>query len=123
ALRGLAGAQRTGRRGLARNAAAARALPDTSARAGARASGRAVQRARRGGRGGARPRARRAAREPDAPRREPHPRPDRGTRPRPAGAGMRRYFSDVVVLARKDLVLEFRARDTLPAMLLFVVSV
>ena len=36
---------------------------------------------------------------------------------------MRRYFSDVVVLARKDLVLEFRARDTLPAMLLFVVSV
>src|SRR5205807_10381048 len=76
-----------------------------------------------GGRGGARPRARRAAREPYAPRREPHPRPDRGTRPRPAGAGMRRYFSDVAVLARKDLVLEFRARDTLPAMLLFVVSV
>jgi heme exporter protein B len=35
---------------------------------------------------------------------------------------MRRYFQDVVVLARKDLVLELRARDTLPAMLLFVVS-
>jgi heme exporter protein B len=35
---------------------------------------------------------------------------------------MRRYLQDVAVLARKDLVLELRARDTLPAMLLFVVS-
>ena len=35
---------------------------------------------------------------------------------------MRRYLQDVGVLARKDLVLELRARDTLPAMLLFVVS-
>jgi heme exporter protein B len=35
---------------------------------------------------------------------------------------MRRYASDVAVLARKDLTLELRARDTLPAMLLFVVS-
>ena len=35
---------------------------------------------------------------------------------------MRRYFQDVAVLARKDLVLELRARDTLPAMLLFVVA-
>ncbi len=35
---------------------------------------------------------------------------------------MRRYLGDVAVLARKDLVLELRARDTLPAMLLFVVS-
>jgi heme exporter protein B len=32
------------------------------------------------------------------------------------------YFADVVTLARKDLRLELRARDTLPAMLLFVVS-
>jgi heme exporter protein B len=32
------------------------------------------------------------------------------------------YLSDVGALARKDLVLELRARDTLPAMLLFVVS-
>ena len=32
------------------------------------------------------------------------------------------YLADVVTLARKDLVLELRARDTLPAMLLFVVS-
>ncbi len=35
---------------------------------------------------------------------------------------MRRYLVDVAVLARKDLLLELRARDTLPAMLLFVVS-
>jgi heme exporter protein B len=33
-----------------------------------------------------------------------------------------RYFSDVVTLARKDLRLELRSRDTLPALLLFVVS-
>jgi heme exporter protein B len=33
-----------------------------------------------------------------------------------------RYFSDVRALARKDLLLELRARDTLPAMLLFVVA-
>jgi heme exporter protein B len=32
------------------------------------------------------------------------------------------YFGDVVALLRKDLVLELRARDTLPAMLLFVVA-
>jgi heme exporter protein B len=33
-----------------------------------------------------------------------------------------RYFADVTTLARKDILLEFRSRDTLPAMLLFVVS-
>jgi heme exporter protein B len=33
------------------------------------------------------------------------------------------YLADVGALARKDLLLELRARDTLPAMLLFVVSV
>ena len=32
------------------------------------------------------------------------------------------YFADVGTLARKDLLLELRARDTLPAMLLFVLS-
>lgn len=32
------------------------------------------------------------------------------------------YLGDVAVLARKDLLLELRARDTVPAMLLFVVS-
>ena len=35
---------------------------------------------------------------------------------------MRRYLIDVAGLARKDLLLELRARDTLPAMLLFVIS-
>jgi len=33
------------------------------------------------------------------------------------------YFADVRALARKDLLLELRARDTLPAMLLFVMAV
>ena len=32
------------------------------------------------------------------------------------------YFHDVATLTRKDLLLELRARDTVPAMLLFVVS-
>ena len=32
------------------------------------------------------------------------------------------YLADVGALARKDLLLELRARDTLPAMLLFVLS-
>jgi heme exporter protein B len=32
------------------------------------------------------------------------------------------YFADVGALARKDLLLELRSRDTVPAMLLFVVS-
>ena len=32
------------------------------------------------------------------------------------------YFADVRALLRKDLLLELRARDTLPAMLLFVVA-
>ncbi len=35
---------------------------------------------------------------------------------------MRGYVADVTALARKDLLLELRARDTLPAMLLFVVA-
>jgi len=35
---------------------------------------------------------------------------------------MTAYLGDVAALARKDLLLELRARDTLPAMLLFVVS-
>src|SRR5438876_7944369 len=34
-----------------------------------------------------------------------------------------RYLADVRALTRKDLLLELRARDTLPAMLLFVVAV
>ena len=35
---------------------------------------------------------------------------------------MRGYVADVAALARKDILLELRSRDTLPAMLLFVVS-
>ena len=35
---------------------------------------------------------------------------------------MTAYLGDVVTLARKDLLLELRSRDTVPAMLLFVVS-
>ena len=35
---------------------------------------------------------------------------------------MKRYAQDVLTLARKDLVLELRARDTLPAMLVFVIA-
>jgi heme exporter protein B len=35
---------------------------------------------------------------------------------------VKRYLLDVVALAKKDLVLELRARDTVPAMLLFVVA-
>lgn len=33
-----------------------------------------------------------------------------------------RYFSDVSALARKDLLIELRAKETVPAMLLFVIS-
>ena len=36
---------------------------------------------------------------------------------------MKRYVGDAAVLARKDLLLELRARDTLPAMLLFVAAI
>ncbi len=35
---------------------------------------------------------------------------------------MRRYFHDAAALARKDVLLELRGRETLPAMVLFVVS-
>jgi heme exporter protein B len=35
---------------------------------------------------------------------------------------MKAYVEDVLTLARKDLLLELRARDTLPAMLLFVIA-
>ena len=32
------------------------------------------------------------------------------------------YFSDVAALARKDLLIELRAKETVPAMLVFVIS-
>src|SRR4029077_17693146 len=46
----------------------------------------------------------------------------RGPRDNEAGARMN-YLADVRTLTRKDLLLELRARDTFPAMLLFVVTV
>ena len=41
----------------------------------------------------------------------------------PAPERVLAYVGDVRALARKDLLLELRARDTLPAMLLFVLAV
>ena len=40
----------------------------------------------------------------------------------PARARLTTYVGDVAALVRKDLLLEMRARETVPAMLLFVVS-
>ena len=73
----------------------------------------------------ARPRARRAHRRADDRALHPRSRPGHVARHPPAGPRMSSlslYASDVVALARKDLKLELRARDTLPAMLLFVLS-
>src|SRR5207244_11654194 len=83
---------------------------------------RAVHRARRGGRGAPRRPACRAARGADVPRLDARPRARRTTRERAARVGMT-YVRDVGALARKDLLLELRAKDTLPAMLLFVAAV
>src|SRR5204863_2729925 len=83
---------------------------------------RACERARRRRGGAARARARRASARADGARREPRAGAARALRDGKAGAGMRAYLADAGALARKDLLLELRARDTLPAMLLFVVS-
>ena len=48
--------------------------------------------------------------------------PARHRRPGARVSALSLYTADVVALARKDLRLELRARDTLPAMLLFVLS-
>src|SRR5207237_4656693 len=48
--------------------------------------------------------------------------PSESRRSRPGGSRLSRYFADAAILARKDLRLELRARDTLPAMLLFVLA-
>src|SRR5205814_2100727 len=121
ALRPLGRAQRTRRLALARDAATARALPRAPARAGAAAARRAVLRARRRRRGAARPRARGARRRCDVPRLDARSGAPRTARERKRRVRMN-YLSDVGALARKDLLLELRARDTLPAMLLFVAS-
>ena len=64
---------------------------------------------------------RRARRDGDRARDHPRACPGRAARDRDARARMS-YLADVAALARKDLRLELRARDTLPAMLLFVLS-
>src|SRR4030095_9557381 len=67
------------------------------------------------------PGARRTARACSVRRLDARPGADQAARDVVPGTGMR-YFADVRALARKDLLLELRARDTLPAMLLFVLS-
>src|SRR5207253_5478248 len=94
-----------------------------AARAGAARARRAVQRARRGRRGAPRRATRGALWRADVSARDPRSGArslalDRASRSR----GMT-YVRDVGALARKDLLLELRARDTLPAMLLFVAAV
>ena len=44
------------------------------------------------------------------------------TSSRKGGLSPVRYLTDVGALARKDLLLELRAKETVPAMLLFVLS-
>ena len=61
-------------------------------------------------------------RRADAPRLHPRSRAHRAARDGDARTRMN-YAADVRALARKDLLLELRARDTLPAMLLFVVAI
>src|SRR5207244_7511539 len=119
ALRPVGRTPRPRRRVLARDAAEACALPRPAARAGPVVARRAVQRARRRGRAPARPRASEPARPFRIRRLDPRPGADGKPCHRAAGARMR-YVTDVGTLARKDLLLELRARDTLPAMLLFI---
>ena len=121
ALRPLGGARPARLDVLARNAPAARALPRAPARAGA---GRcSTSRSTR-----STPPARRCStrRSTSCTARAPcrrHPRSRPGRAPRDPAAGVRmRYFSDVAALARKDLLIELRAKETVPAMLLFVLS-
>jgi ABC-type multidrug transport system, ATPase component len=67
--------------------------------------------------------ARRGARRAPSRRRRGDARPAqcRALRNRPAGVRMN-YASDVAALARKDLLLELRAKETLPSMLVFVIA-
>ena len=58
----------------------------------------------------------------DRPAHDARPRAGRAARDRAAGARMTLLSPTSPTLARKDLRLELRARDTLPAMLLFVLS-
>src|SRR5262249_9006557 len=122
ALRALARPQRACGLLLARDAPAARALPRLAPRARARPPRPAVHTAPRPGGRTARSRARPPPGQRDLARRDPRPGSPRTSLGRDARVRMRRYVQDVAVLARKDLTLELRARDTLPAMLIFVVA-
>src|SRR5262249_31496492 len=106
---------------LAGHAATTRPLPHAAARARPARPRRALQLPRRRGCGPARPRARRTARHRSVRRRNARHRANPLVRHVAARARMT-YFADVGALARKDLTLELRARDTLPAMLLFVLA-
>src|SRR6266516_1147310 len=123
ALRALGGPAPERRVLLPRHDAAAGALPRPPPRAGAARPRRALQRARRGRSRAARRATGRAPRRADLPAGDPRSgarRIARDRAPRPRGMS---YVRDVGALARKDLLLELRARDTLPAMLLFVAAV
>src|SRR5439155_7574512 len=121
ALRPLACPERARRYVLPRDAPTARALPDLPARSRSPPARRAVRRARCRGNGAAAPGARRPH---GLYRARGHARPSAASLPRdcPPRTRMTGYASDVAALARKDLLLELRSRDTVPAMLLFVVS-
>src|SRR5205085_216941 len=106
-----------------RHDAAARPQSCHAARTGAARARRAVQCARRGGCGATRRAARRAWRCELLRPGNPRSGACRAPRERQARARVTGYARDVGALARKDLLLELRARDTLPAMLLFVAAV
>src|SRR5262249_29711154 len=122
ALRALGRAARPRRVVLPRDDAAARALPRPAPRADAARPRPALHPPRRAGRRASGRAACRAPRRAHLRRLHPRPRTRRAPRDDAPRAGMT-YFRDVRALARKDLLLELRARDTLPAMLLFVVAV
>ena len=74
------------------------------------------------GRGAARRDARRAATRPRRRRRDPRPAAASSARDRTAGVRVSATSATSRALARKDLLLELRAKETLPAMLLFVLA-
>src|SRR5439155_1364649 len=119
ALRALGGAARARRLLLARHDSAARALPGPSPRSGAARARRAVQRARRGRCRAPRRTACGASGRAHLPPRHPRSGACRAARERLTRARDMNYVRDVGALARKDLLLELRARDTLPALPLY----
>src|SRR5262245_11788042 len=121
ALRPVGGAASASGLVFTRDAAAARSLPSSPARPRASPPGRALLGPRRLGADARRRSPGRSGGFQDPGRREPRTRTHPTARHPGPGTSMN-YFADVAALARKDLLLELRSRDTLPAMLLFVVS-